>query len=103
MFGLHTNANIAFEMKTVNYFMDTVLLMQPRTSSGKAAKTPEEICTDMAIDLGKQLPPNMKLENAHEKVFALTEQGVENSHGVFIRQEIQRFNKMLSMPLETHH
>lgn len=27
VFGLHTNANIAFEMKTVGYFMDTVLLM----------------------------------------------------------------------------
>lgn len=51
----------------------------------------------MAIDLGKQLPPNMKFENAHETVFALTEQGVENSHGVFIRQELQRFNKMLSV------
>jgi dynein heavy chain len=27
VFGLHTNANIAFEIKTVNYFVDTVLVM----------------------------------------------------------------------------
>jgi dynein heavy chain len=51
VFGLHTNANIAFEIKTVNYFMDTILLMQPRTGGGKAVKTPEEICTDMANEL----------------------------------------------------
>lgn len=56
VFGLHPNANIAFEMKTVNYFMDTVLVMQPRASGGKAAKSPEEIVTDMAIEFGKQLP-----------------------------------------------
>jgi dynein heavy chain len=97
VFGLHTNANIAFELKTVNYFMDTVLLMQPRTTGGKVTKTPEEIATEMAIDFGKQLPQNMNFEKAHEAVFALTDLGVENSLGVFVRQEIQRFNKLLSV------
>lgn len=97
VFGLHTNANIAFELKTVNYFMDTVLLMQPRATGGKVLKTPEEIATEMAIDFGKQLPQNMNLEKAHELTFALTDLGVENSHGVFIRQEIERFNKLLSV------
>lgn len=29
--------------------------------------------------------------------FTITDMGVENSHGVFVRQEIQRFNKMLSV------
>lgn len=97
VFGLHTNANIAFELKTVSYFMDTVMTMQPRASGGKVVKTPEEIATDMAQDFGKQLPQNMNLEKAHEAVFALTQMGVENSLGVFVRQEIQRFNKLLSV------
>jgi dynein heavy chain len=51
----------------------------------------------MAIDFGKQLPQNMNFEKAHEAVFALTDLGVENSLGVFVRQEIQRFNKLLSV------
>lgn len=51
----------------------------------------------MAQDLGKQLPVNMNMEKAHELTFALTKEGVENSHGVFIRQEITRFNNMLSV------
>jgi len=96
VFGLHTNANIAFEIKTVSYFVDTVLLMQPRASGGKVVKTPEEIVTDMAIDLGKQLPVNMNFDKAHEVTFELTPEGVENSLGVFVRQEIQRFNTLLS-------
>lgn len=97
MFGLHTNANIAFETKTVNYFVETVLLMQPRSTGGKVVKTPEDIATDMAIDLGKQLPKNMDFEKAHEVTFETTPEGVENSLGVFVRQEIERFNKLLSV------
>jgi len=85
VFGLHTNANIAFELKTVNYFMDTVLVMQPRATGGKAVKTPEEIVTDLAIAMGKELPSNMDLGKAHELTFAETEPGVENSLGVFVR------------------
>lgn len=96
VFGLHPNANIAFEMKTVNYFVDTVLVMQPRATGGKQAKTPEELVTDMAIEFGKQLPANMDLSKAHESTFGLTDAGVEISLGVFVRQELQRFNKLLS-------
>ena len=94
---MHTNANIAFEFKTVNYFVDTVLTMQPRTSGGKAVKTPEEIVTDMAIEFEKGLPKNLDLSKAHELTFAKTEQGIENSLGVFIKQEIARFNKLLTV------
>ena len=97
VFGLHTNANIAFELKTVNYFMDTVLLMQPRAGGGKAIKTPEEIVTDLAIQYRGELPANLDLARAHPLTFAETEPGVENSLGVFVRQEIQRFNRLLSV------
>jgi len=97
VFGLHTNANIAFEFKTVNYFIDTVLTMQPRASGGKAVKTPEEIVTDIAIEFEKGLPKNLDISKAHELTFAKTEQGIENSLGVFVKQEIARFNKLLSV------
>jgi dynein heavy chain len=43
VFGLHPNANITFEMKTCREFMDTILLIQPRISGGKAVKSTEEI------------------------------------------------------------
>jgi dynein heavy chain len=47
--------------------------------------------------MGKQLPANLNLEKASESTFALTAQGVEQSLGVFVRQEIMRFNKLLSV------
>jgi phosphoribosylanthranilate isomerase len=37
------------------------------------------------------------LARAHPLTFAETEPGVENSLGVFVRQEIQRFNRLLSV------
>jgi dynein heavy chain len=43
VFGLHPNANIAFEQKTVRDMMETILVIQPRISGGKAAKSSEEI------------------------------------------------------------
>lgn len=97
VFGLHANANIAFEYKTVNYFIDTVLVMQPRASGGKAAKTPEEIVTDVAIEFEKTLPKNLDLSKAHALTFMKTAQGIENSLGVFVKQEIARFNVLLTV------
>jgi len=41
VFGLHGNANIAYESALVTGFVDTILLMQPRISGGKSAATPE--------------------------------------------------------------
>lgn len=91
VFGLHPNANIAFEVKTVNEFMDTILLIQPRASGGAAARTPEEIVTDMAKDFSAILPENLDTSKAHESTFAFTEKGAMNSLGVFVGQEIARF------------
>ena len=97
VFGLHPNANIAFELKTVGYFLDTVLTMQPRATGGKAVKTPEEIVTDLCISMRNELPPNMDMSKAHKDTFAETEPGVINSLGVFVKQELERFNKLLSV------
>ena len=41
VFGLHSNANMTFESNLVKSFLDTILLMQPRVSGGKASQTPE--------------------------------------------------------------
>ena len=48
IFGLHVNANITFQQKITKELMDTIIIIQPRSTGGKAAKTPEEIVADMA-------------------------------------------------------
>lgn len=43
VFGLHPNANIAFEDKTVSAFTDTILAIQPRVAAGGGGRTPDEL------------------------------------------------------------
>lgn len=71
--------------------------MQPRTTSGKAVLTPEEIVKMLAQEMQSELPKNLDLEKSSELTFAETEPGVINSLGVFIKQEILRFNVLLKV------
>lgn len=43
VFGLHPNANIAYELLTVNATVDTILSLQPRVASSGNERTPEQI------------------------------------------------------------
>ena len=97
VFGLHNNANMTYESNTVQFFMDTVLKIQPRISSSSAAKSPEELIKEMAEKMKAELPDNMDKSKAHEKTFAKSEAGVMISLGVFVGQEIERFNKLLTV------
>ena len=69
VFGLHSNANITFEQKTVKEFMETILLIQPRISGGKVTKTDEEIVSDMAKEILGKLPKLLEKKKAHDTTF----------------------------------
>ena len=45
----------------------------------------------------EDLPDNMDISKAHAKTFATAENGAMISLGVFVGQEIERFNKLLSV------
>ena len=51
----------------------------------------------MAIEMKDDLPDNMDISKAHADTFAKTETGAMISLGVFVGQEIERFNKLLSV------
>lgn len=97
VFGLHPNANITFQQKMTKELMDTVVMIQPRATGGKQAKTPEEIVSEMARDFEMQMPDFLEKKRAHPDTFAKTDSGAMISLGVFIGQEIDRFNKMLKV------
>jgi dynein heavy chain len=75
VFGLHPNANITFEQKIVREFMETILLIQPRISGGKAVKSTEEIVQDMARDIVSKVPKVMDKRRAHPLTFEATPEG----------------------------
>ena len=96
IFGLHPNANITFKKKTVSEFLDMLITIQPRSSSGGVdAATPEEIVAAEAAKMLTQVPDILDKKRAHETTFVITESGVMQSLGVFLGQEIDRFNILL--------
>jgi len=101
VFGLHPNANITFEDKTVLAFSDTILMMQPRVAAGGGGRTPDELAQDLCRDIAAKLPANMDKEKAHPTTFAVSEEGQPLSLGVFVGQEIDRFNQLLSVMKNT--
>lgn len=101
VFGLHPNANITFEQKTVREILETILVMQPRISGGKVLKTSEEIVQDLAREIVARLPKRLDKKKANDQTFQLTEEGQMQSLGVFVGQEIDRFNTLLSVMRST--
>ena len=95
VFGLHTNANISYDTDLVKSFIDTILLMQPRVSGSKAAVTPEQIVNNMVLEYMEMLPDLLDWNDAHPETRKESKPGVMISLGVFVRQEMERFNKLL--------
>jgi dynein heavy chain len=95
VFGLHPNANIAYEKRLVGDISDTVLMLQPRVAAAGGGKTPDEVAQAQARDILSQVPALLDVEKAHASTFAVTEQGAMISTGVFVGQEIERFNVLL--------
>lgn len=59
----------------VREFMDTILLIQPRISGGKAVKSSEEIVQDMARDIFAKLPKILDKKKADPQTFQETGDG----------------------------
>ena len=94
VFGLHNNANIDYETTMCNDFIDTILLMMPRAAGGKSAVTPEQLVNNKAMEFEEMLPDNIDWAEAHPETKAESKPGVMKSLGVFVRQEMERFNKL---------
>lgn len=94
VFGLHENANISYETALVNNFIDTILMMQPRVAGSKTAATPEQIVTKLCEDFLEILPEDMAWDRCHPDTKKEIKPDVMNSLGVFVKQEMERFNKL---------
>jgi len=101
VFGLHPNSNIVYEKKTVAQISDTILMMQPRVAGAAGAKTPDELAQDLCRDITARLPPSLDTEKAHPETFPVTDSGQPGSLGVFVAQEIERFNVLLKVMRHT--
>lgn len=104
VFGMHANANIAFQLNETRTIYELVLSIQPRVAGGASAdeKTPEEIVDDLATVFEEECPPDFPHdqpgfgpEQHHSSLFIVQPNGAFPSLDTVLVQELDRFNKLI--------
>merc|ERR1719195_1397743 len=99
VFGLHSNADITYQINTAKSILDTILSVQPKESSGgKAGETREAVVAKIAEDMMRKLPRDYI---PHEVKEALVRLGGMLPMNIFLRQEIDRMQKILTLVRRT--
>lgn len=92
-FGLHANADITYQTNTAKTVLDTILNIQPKESSGGTGETRESVVYRIAQDMLDKLPQDYI---PHEVKARLNKMDPLTSMNIFLRQEIDRMQKVIS-------
>ncbi|XP_073975032.1 dynein axonemal heavy chain 1 [Rhodnius prolixus] len=92
VFGLHSNADITYQINTANCILDTILSVQPKEGGSQGGESRENVVYRLANDMLQKLPA---LYNSFEVKDALQRFGALLPMNIFLRQEIDRLQKVL--------
>jgi dynein heavy chain len=97
IFGLHSNANITYQLQESNKFLNSILEIQPRIASGGNAKSSDEIVKEVCKNLIVQVPAKLDISTGHPDLFIKAEYNLIPSLSTVLFQEIERFNKLTAL------
>ncbi|KAM6971776.1 dynein axonemal heavy chain 6 [Aplochiton taeniatus] len=95
IFGMHENANLAFQRQETMTLINTILEVQPRSSARGGAKSNDEIVHELADSILNKIPVKLEMEEADESLFIRDSNGRLNSLTTVLGQEVDRFNNLL--------
>ncbi|XP_032594376.1 dynein axonemal heavy chain 6 [Drosophila grimshawi] len=97
IFGMNQNANIVFQTKETQFFINTLLLGQPRSSADEGQAVENDLCQQIIVRIQKALSNKIQREPIHDTLSVLDNKGQMPSLTTVLVQEIDRFNIALSI------
>uniref|UniRef100_A0A4W5QNL9 Uncharacterized protein n=1 Tax=Hucho hucho TaxID=62062 RepID=A0A4W5QNL9_9TELE len=92
IFGMHENANLAFQRLETMTLINTILEVQPRSSARGGGKSNDEIVHELADSILAKIPGERERPEA---LFIRDANGRLNSLTTVLGQEVDRFNNLL--------
>ncbi|KAG2466381.1 DYH6 protein, partial [Polypterus senegalus] len=97
IFGMHENANLAFQRQETSTLINTILEVQPRSSSQGTGKSNDEVVQEVADSIFAKLPEKLEMDAAVESLYEKDAKGRINSLTTVLGQEVDRFNNLLKL------
>jgi len=98
VFGLHNNADISYQTLVAMQALGTILDIQPKDAGGDGGESREEAVTRMCNEFLEKLPDDFVL---HEVNARLDKMGRVNSMVIFLSQEKDRMQNIITLVRET--
>ncbi|KAK5640059.1 hypothetical protein RI129_010870 [Pyrocoelia pectoralis] len=95
IFGMHENANIAYQIKETQTVIKTILDCQPSTSGGGEGKSADEIVFELSDGVIQCILKKIYTDNAHPRLYKRDDKDRLPSLTTVLMQEVDRFNKLL--------
>ncbi|XP_053711973.1 dynein axonemal heavy chain 6-like isoform X3 [Synchiropus splendidus] len=97
VFGMHENANLAFQRQETQTIINTIVDINPRSSAQHGAKSNDEIVCELAQSILSKVVERLDMDKATDALFVKDKNGRLNSLTIVLGQEVDRFNNLLKV------